>query len=66
MIEFKECEISGNLRGIGAKADYWIWQGAWIYLDKVVPTSSGPKIIGMGTFLDIEIAKQEAQEADND
>jgi len=60
-MDWELCELSGHLRGIGA-GDYWIIEGAWVYLQKVEPTAAGPKVIELGSFYSVEPAKAAAEE----
>ena len=57
MIEFEECEHSGNLKGDGDKGQYWIMELGWAYVELVNPTPGGPKVEKLGAFDSVEDAK---------
>ena len=57
MLEFEECEQSGNLKAEGIKGQYWMMTEAWTYVELVNPTPAGPKVEKVGTFNDVEDAK---------
>ena len=44
MIDWVECELSGNLKADGKKGQYWIMAEAWTYVELVNPTPAGPKV----------------------
>ena len=64
MLEFEECEISGNLRANGSHGTYWLMSEAWSYLELVTPTPAGPKIEKLGSFDSDEEAIEEANRFD--
>ena len=64
MLEFEECELSGNLRANGDKGTYWLMSEAWSYLELVTPTPAGPKIEKLGSFNNDEDAIDEANRFD--
>ena len=62
MIEWEECELSGNLKADGKKGQYWIIDQAWTYVDLVNPTPAGPTVKRLRTapyenFTSVEDAK---------
>lgn len=65
MLEFEECEVSGHLRAMGEKGEYWVMDdGAWTYLQRVTPTAAGPLVLKLGTYYDFEEAKVVAEQFD--
>lgn len=65
-MDFRECEISGQLVADGNKGQYWINEGAWTHLERVTPTPAGPEIQKLGTFNDVELATDEANKLDGE
>ena len=63
-LDFYECEISGYLRANGEKGEYWIYENAWTYLERVTPTPGGPHIEKLGTFNSADEAKLHAELVD--
>ncbi len=57
MIDWEECELSGNLKADGKKGQYWIMAEAWTYVELVNPTPAGPKVEKAGSFNSVEDAK---------
>lgn len=51
-LEWIECDVSGHLRAIGIKGEYWIMQEAWTYLELVSSLTAGPNITKLGGAFD--------------
>lgn len=63
-LDWYECDMSGHLRAIGDKGEYWImeWYQPYYNLDLVNPSPSGPHIESIGfKFTSIEEAKKAAE-----
>ena len=56
MIDWVECEQSGNLKADGKKGQYWMITEAWTSVELVNPTPAGPKVEKVGVFNDAEDA----------
>lgn len=65
MLDFEECETSGNMRADGNKGTYWMITEAWTTVELVKPTPAGPKVEKVGVFNDAEDAIKFTNTFDN-
>ena len=65
MMEWNECEVSGQLKAEGVKGQYWIDDQAWTYLELVTVDAAGPRIEKVGSYTDLDAAKKGAGIYDN-
>lgn len=63
-LEFAKCAISGHLKASGAKGLYWVMDGAWVHMKRVVSTDMGPKVEDLGSYYEIEDAIKDANDID--
>jgi hypothetical protein len=66
LLEFIECDISGQLKADGIKGQYWIDEGAWTHMVRVTTTHAGPEIQKLGAYHSVEDAMKEANELDRE
>lgn len=61
-LEWKRCDISGQLKAKSKKCTYWVDEQAWTYLSKTGINEQGPYIEQLGQFHNVEDAQFAAQE----
>ena len=64
MMEFKECEISGQLVADGEKGQYWIDDSKGIELIRVIATAAGPYSVTLARVSTVEDAVDIANRLD--
>ncbi len=65
MIEFEQCDVSGQLFCNAKRGQYWIDGGAWSGLCIVSVDKAGPNIKKLGVFNTADDAKKYADDYDN-
>jgi hypothetical protein len=60
-LEWIEEEHSGHLKAEGIRAQYWIMEFAWVYLESVTVDAAGANIKKHGAFESVEEAKAMAE-----
>ena len=64
MMEFTECEESGQLVATGDKGQYWINEDEFVELARMIPTPAGPDSVMLGVFKTVECAIKTANQLD--
>ena len=64
MLEFTECEESGQLVATGDKGQYWVYEGHMVELTRVIATPAGPESKVLGLFKTVECAIKTASQLD--
>lgn len=66
-MEFTECEVSGQLKAIGNKGDYWLDDSTkFIQLIRIVGTAAGPETRVLGLFKTEDEAIDTANQLDGE
>lgn len=63
-MEFKECEISGQLVADGEKGQYWIDDSKGVELIRVIATAAGPDSVTLARVSTVEDAVDIANRLD--
>ncbi len=64
MLEFTECEESGQLVATGDKGQYWINEDKYVELTRMIPTPAGPDTVMLARCKSVEEAEDIANRLD--